>query len=309
MVYSRSKRSVRKKIQEGRNRMTTTKTTKTELAIKLGISRSSLYYKCKKPPSDDLLKNQILEVMKDNPAYGHKRVAIALKKNRKRIRRVMNKYGLRPRLCRRRKVPLKPEDVGREEVIMPNVLNGVCIIRENVVWAGDFTYILFWGKFWFVATIIDVFTREVIGWYIADHHTSSLIIEALRDAVNRTGTTPIYFHSDQGSEYVSGSYSDVLQSYDILPSMSKKSCPWQNGFQESFYNNFKLELENPERFKCIGQLIEAIYQQIDYYNNRRIHTSLNMPPVPYRELQKQKQTASAVLPTQLLILTTANLSN
>lgn len=278
--------------------MKDTKTTKTALAHKLGISRSSLYYKRKKPPSDEKLKERIIQVMNDNPAYGHKRIAIALKINRKCVRRVMNKYGLRPRLCRRRKVPVKPEDIGQEEVKIPNVLKQLCPIRENVVWAGDFTYLWFFGMFWYVATVIDVYTREIIGWHIGNHHTYALIAEAFKDAVNRTKATPLYFHSDQGSEYVSGSYAALLKIHQVIASFSKKSSPWQNGFQESFYNNFKLELGNPERFMDIAHLIEGIHAQIFYYNHKRIHTSILMPPITYKQTQQQtqqqKQTAYAV---------------
>ena len=282
--------------------MQTSKATKTALAKELGVARSSLYYQRKKPPSDQALKTKILEVMQEHPAYGHKRIAIALKMNKKKIGRVMNLYGLHPRLCRRRKVPVKPEDIGREELKIPNVLKQICPIRENVVWAGDFTYLWFLDRFWYVATVIDVYHREIVGWYIANHHTTDLIIEAFEDAVRRTGKTPQYFHSDQGSEYVSGRYGNLLNMHGVLPSFSKKSSPWQNGFQESFYNNFKLELQNPERFADVGELIEAIHQQIHYYNHKRIHTSLKMPPITYREIQGQKKTALAVPHILSLIL-------
>lgn len=282
------------------------KTTKKALAAELGIARSTLYYKPKKPPSDEALKQRILQVMKDNPAYGHKRVAIELAMNRKKVRRVMRKYGLYPRLCRKRKAPHKPDDMGREEVKIPNILKEICPIAENVVGAGDFTYFWFCGRFWYVATVIDVFTREILGWNIGCHHTSDLIIEAFKDAVKRTGKTPQYFHSDQGSEYVSGSYGDLLKAHGVTASFSKKSSPWQNGHQESFYNNFKLELEVERLNEQTGPgiLIEAVCRQIHYYNHKRIHTSLDMPPIAYRDLHRQKQTAYAALqlPSQLALI-------
>ncbi len=77
-------------------------------------------------------------------------------------------------------------------------------------------------------------------------------------------------------------------------SQSRKSSPWQNGFQESFYSQFKLELGDVRRFAHVGELIEAVHQQIAYYNTRRIHSAIKMPPVAYRELQKQKIAAFAV---------------
>ena len=231
--------------------------------------------------------------MRDNKAYGQRRVAIALRMNKKKAQRIMRKFGLRPKV-RRSRHPSKPADIGNKELNRENVSIRLCPIQPHIVWAGDFTYFWFYGRFWYLATVIDVFTREIVGWHIANHHTTALITEAFKDAVQRTEKKPIWFHSDQGSEYVSGGYETVLIGYGVILSYSKKASPWQNGFQESFYSNFKLELENITRFNEIGELIEAIHQQIDYYNQRRIHTALKMPPIVYRQLQQQKSTALAV---------------
>lgn len=266
------------------------KSTKTALAKKLGVARSSLYYKPKKPPADQQLKAKIIIVMADHPAYGHRRIAMALQMNKKAIRRIMRQYGLQPRL-RRGHHPSKPSDRNRPETEVKNILKLLCPLHPNVVWAGDFTYLWWNDRFWYVATVIDVYTREIVGWHIANHHTSALIIEAFLDALERTGTAPTYFHSDQGSEYVSGSYALVLQAYDALPSHSRKSSPWQNGYQESFYANFKLELGQPQRFNQIGALMEAIHQQMHYYNTSRIHTALRMSPLAFKHKYIQKQVA------------------
>lgn len=257
------------------------KTTRTELAKKLCIARSSLYYKPKKPLSDEEDKNKIMAVMQQHPAYGARRVGWALGMNRKKTKRIMRLHGLKPKLRRGFRL-VKLDDLGRPETKVENILKVICPIRPHVVWAGDFTYLWFIDRFWYVATIIDVYTREIVGWHIANHHTTSLIIDAFQDAARRTGTAPTYFHSDQGSEYVSGAYESLLVSYGTTPSHSRKGSPWQNGYQESFYNNFKLELGDVRRFDHIGQLIEAIHQQIRYYNNERIHSAHRMPPVIFR---------------------------
>ena len=272
--------------------MGTLHTTKTALAKKLGIARSSLYYKPKKPPADDQLKAQITAVMAEHPAYGHRRIAIALQLNKKQIRRIMRLHGLKPKL-RRGQRPVKPDDHNRPATQVINILQLLCPLKPNVIWAGDFTYLWFLGQFWYVATVIDVYTREIVGWHIGNHHTTALISEVFLDAVRRTGTAPQWFHSDQGSEYVSGTYMMVLQIYDTIPSHSRKSSPWQNGYQESFYSNFKLELGNPRRFDHSGELMEAVHQQIAYYNTRRIHGTLRMPPLLFKENHIQKQVAHA----------------
>lgn len=274
--------------------METMNTTKTALAKELGIARSSLYYKPKKPLKDNAVKKHIDSVMNEHKAYGHRRVALALGMNKKKINRVMKKFGLKPYI-RRAKRPFKPDDVDKKEQNKENIAIRLCPIRAYVVWAGDFTYFWFGGRFWYLATVIDVFTREIVGWHIANHHTTGLIVEAFKDAAQRTKRTPIWFHSDQGSEYVSGIYELLLIGHGVIPSQSKKASPWQNGFQESFYSNFKLELENITRFNDVGELIEAIHQQIAYYNQRRIHTALKMPPIKFRQCHEQKTAAFAAV--------------
>jgi len=279
-----------------------TKLTKRALAQKLGISRASLYYKPKKPPSDELDKHKILAIMEVHPAYGHRRVAMALGVNHKKTQRLMNKYHLKPRLRRGFRL-VKLDDLGRAETRIENVLKALCPIQPNVVWAGDFTYLWFIDRFWYVATVIDVYSREIVGWHIANHHTTALIIDAFQDAVRRTGAAPSYFHSDQGSEYVSGAYESLLEHHGTILSHSRKSSPWQNGFQESFYSNFKLELGDPKRFQYVGQLIEAVHRQIRYYNNERIHSALKMPPVMFRKRNEPKamlQSIQSFLFTPLL---------
>jgi len=273
--------------------MASLKTTKTAIAKKLGISRQSLYYKPKKPPLDKEDKAKIVAVMEEHPAYGARRVAWALKMNRKKTKRLMVKYSLKPKI-RRGFRPVKPDDLERPATKVENILKIICPIQQNIVWAGDFTYFWFIDRFWYAATVIDVFTREIVGWHIANHHTTRLIIDAFEDATRRMGTAPKYFHSDQGSEYVSDAYETLLVGYGTTPSNSSKGCPWQNGFQESFYSNFKLELGEVKRFDHIGQLIEAIHQQIRYYNNKRIHSAHRMPPVLFREHLKNKTTTMMV---------------
>lgn len=276
--------------------------TKAALAKELGVSRASLYYKPRRPPSDEEEKKKIMAVMEAHPAYGHRRIAIALGMNHKKTQRIMKKYGLKPKL-RRGFRPAKPDDLAKPETRVENILKAICPIAPFVVWAGDFTYIWFMDRFWYVATVIDIFSREIVGWHIANHHTTALIMDAFQDAVRRTKRAPGYFHSDQGSEYVSGAYESLLEHHSTVPSHSRKSSPWQNGHQESFYSNFKLELGDLKRFTHVGELIEAIHQQIRYYNNERIHSALKMPPTVFRQRHEQslQEKIQSFLFTPLLI--------
>ena len=253
--------------------------TKTALARQEGISISSLYYQPKLPQKDWLLKNQIERVLHDNPSYGHKRLAWELKINRKRVRRVMKLYGIKPYRRRGRKFR-KPKDLG---TVYPNLIQNMPFPeKQNIIWVSDFTHISFHGRFVFLATIKDIYDRRVVGWSLLTTHSVQLILTALIDAVEKHGR-PEILHSDQGSEYKSRVYGSFAGNLGIRLSMSHKGSPWENGYQESFYGQFKVDLGDPNRYKSLGELAVAIYQEIRYYNTRRIHTKLKMPPQAYAE--------------------------
>lgn len=264
------------------------KVSKKKLAQKLGVSRSSLYYKSKKKEADEVLKKDVLSLLQSNPCYGHRRVARALNLNKKRISRLMKKYGIKP-FIRRGKKPWKPDDLQQQPVSYTNTGYKLCPLYPNVLWAGDFTYIKFKDQFIYLATVIDVRTREIIGTAASFHHSQNLVRAALTDAVKNRRCYPKYFHSDQGSEYKSESHADHLIKQGVTVSMSRKGSPWQNGFQESFYSQFKLELGRVNRFNSVGELMEAIYQRIHYYNNTRIHTKLNMSPRQFFKLLQDRK--------------------
>jgi len=252
------------------------------LAEKLGVSRSLLYYQPKLPARDEEVKTQIEAVLTENPEYGHKRIAIALKLNKKRILRVMKKFGIKPRR-RHVKTPKKPDDLKQLKSDLPNISKLFCPIRAGLVWASDFTYLYFQGRFFYLATLLDVWTREIVGYHLSRFHTSELILMALDDALSRH-PAPVWVHSDQGREYRSASYQQRCRQADIQMSMSDKGSPWQNPYQESFYDKFKVTLGFLDRFTSLGELVAGIHEAVYYYNNRRIHSALKMSPVQYKEV-------------------------
>lgn len=227
----------------------------------------------------------------EHPAYGYRRIALHLKINKKRAQRVMALYGLRPAYTQKR------PKYGRKTSVsgVPNRTQGISPIQPNVIWAGDFTELSYGGRKLFLATVIDRYTREVIAWQLGLHHTTRLILDVLEEAQRKRGATPHIFHSDQGSEYTAHACIEWLTRHHILPSHSPKAKPWKNGHQESFYNRFKLEFGKPSRHKTIELLIEAIGRYIHYYNTRRIHSALKMPPRAYflQEMQRIEGTRSA----------------
>lgn len=258
-----------------------TKQTKTQLAQKLGVSRGMLYYQHKQPVIDESLKMEIEKVLAHHPAYGHRRIALELSLNKKRVLRVMRKFHLMPRK-RRGKGFVKPDDFGKPETKYQNLIENFCPIKPNAVWVGDFTHIRFHDSWVYLATIMDIYTREIIGWHLSTNHQKDLVIEAFLDAVGKRKTVPVYFHSDQGSEYESEDYLNLIEDNGVIVSMSRKSHPWENGYQESFYSGFKLDLGPTNHYRELGELYEKIAQTLHYYNNLRIHTKLKTSPVKFR---------------------------
>ena len=127
-----------------------------------------------------------------------------------------------------------------------------------------------------------MYSRVVVGVSIKTNHGSLLTAEALLNALN-INDIPVILHSDQGSEYKSKLFRSILGEYKILQSMSKKGSPWQNGYQESFFANWKIDIGDVNRFSSLGELTAEIYRSIYYYNNLRIHTKLKMSPIKFKE--------------------------
>lgn len=253
---------------------------KKELARRLGVSRGMLYYRHKLPARDDELRQRVEDVMICHHAYGHRRVADELGINRKCALRIMRKYNLKP--ARRCKTPHKADDAGRAPSCYPDITSSLSPIAPDVLWVGDFTFISFHGEFVYLATILDRFTAEVLGFSIMTSHSAELVLDAIKSAL-RSGRHPEWFHSDQGSEYNSDAFISKLRASGIEISMAPKASPWRNGAQESFFGRFKVEFGDPNRFTSLPELIEEIYIRISYYNHQRIHTRHRMPPTVFRK--------------------------
>lgn len=174
----------------------------------------------------------------------------------------------------------KRRDERRAPAPYVNEIKNQCPLAPNYAWVGDFTYLPFKGKFLYLATFMDLYTREIVGYHISRRHDKNLVMQAFLDGVTTRGfTKPKYLHTDQGAEYTSGDYSKLAESLGVQISMSKKASPWENGYQESFYNNFKTDLGLEfDRFTDEGHFLEEIHHTLYKYNHKRLHTSLNMPP-------------------------------
>lgn len=154
----------------------------------------------------------------------------------------------------------------------------------HMIWVCDVSFFKFQGEMWYLASIEDLATRQILASQVGKHHNADLILAIIKQAIQLTGGVPVYFHTDQGTEFMAKVVTDYLELQGVRVSVSAKASPWQNGYKESFFGHFKDEFGEINRFETVGQLIEEIYSQIHYYNYERIHRSLKMPPVQFAVL-------------------------
>ncbi len=174
---------------------------------------------------------------------------MALGVNKKRAARVMRLFGLKAYRRRGRKF----RKSGIAKTFYPNLLKTNYPKYPNDIWVADFTYIPYKEKFIYLATVMDLFTRQIVGWSVMMNHSVSLVLQSLFGALSRH-ERPAIFHSDNGREYGSKIFTGALGELGIQISRSAKSSPWENGYQESFYSQFKVDLGDPSRFKTLGEL-------------------------------------------------------
>lgn len=237
-----------------------------------------MYYHHKQPEKDWVLKCRIEEVLEQHKDYGYRRVAQALHLNKKPVQRVMRLFGIKAYRRKGRKLYRKAK---KTVIQYANILRRMYPSYPGHVWVSDFTYIRFQGQFVYLSTVMDLFTREIVGWAVMTHHRTPLVLQAVFSALLHR-SRPAIFHSDNGSEYDSQVMVDALTAVGVQISRITPGCPWENGYQEGFYARFKTSLGDPSRFNSLGELVHAIYQELHRYNRSRIHSALAMSPLQFR---------------------------
>lgn len=212
----------------------------------------------------------------------------------------MRKYALGPKLP---KTPFHPPGSGSRPAPHNLILElGLTAKDPGHLWACDFTYIWCMGRWYYLATVIDLFTRELVGWNISRHHDTALVLGALYDALSQFDA-PMYLHFDRGSEYLSQAHLDVCESLNIIVSASHKGSPWENGYQERWNGTFKQEFRLLGIATSEGELYEKVATTMHYYNYDRIHTKLKTSPVKFRlahESLQAMQSGSAELSDKVM---------
>lgn len=237
------------------------------------------------------MRDLIEEVQAEFPFYGYRRLHEWLERkrgitiNEKRILRIMRKYGLRALIWRGFKV--KTTDSEHDYGYAPNRLPGMSLTCINQVWVADITYIRIQTGFVYLAAILDLFSRRVVGWAISLRIDAALCLKALDDAIEKRQPTPgLIHHSDRGVQYACDAYKDRLAEHGIVPSMSAQGYCYDNAFMESFFKTLKAEEVYLTEYETIGDVIKAVPRFIEaVYNDKRIHSSLGyFSPGEFEEL-------------------------
>jgi putative transposase len=273
-----------------------------ERMVKLArVSRASFYRfdENAKPGSDFEmdLRDAIQRVALQWPCYGRRRITRELQRqgwtvNAKRVYRLMREDNL---LCIRKRKFVVTTDSNHKRRIYPNLAREMVLTDVDQLWISDITYIRLKEEFVFLAVILDAHSRRVIGWALNRTIEDDLTISALRMALARRQVGPgLVHHSDRGSQYASGDYTDLLKKNGIEISMSRKGNPWDNAACESFMKTLKYEEVHRNEYRDLAEARASIGQFLEkIYNEKRLHSALDYrPPVEFeRDLAAQKQAA------------------
>ena len=262
----------------------------------LKVTRSGYYAWCERQGSRRAKENQIVsEQMVDifeasRGTYGSPRIHAALlargiKIGLNRVARLMTQLGLRARVKRKFKATTDSE---HPFPIADNVLNREFkTVEPDRVWVADMTYIWTREGWLYLAVIIDLFSRRVVGWSMADHMRTELVLTALKAALGQRNASPegLMFHSDRGSQYASADYQRALQAADIQCSMSRRANCWDNAVAESCFGTLKTELVHSRSFSDLAEAKTVIAEWIEvFYNRQRIHSTIDfLSPVQFED--------------------------
>jgi putative transposase len=254
----------------------------------LGVSRSGYYDWLRRPPSDRALRDAWLtERIKSIHAanrgvYGARRIhaelrlAQGIRVGRKRVERLMRQAAISGLVAKKR---------GRTTIRVPGVRVADDLVARNftpaapnVLWVADITYLRTWEGWLYLTAIQDAYSRRIVGWSMADHMRSELVVEALQMALaRRRPARGLIHHSDQGSQFVSLAFGQQARDAGIAVSMGSRGDAYDNAVAESFFSTLKRELVHRHRFATRDEARAAIFEFIEvFYNRQRRHSTIGM---------------------------------
>jgi len=267
----------------------------------LGVSRSGYYAWLGRGESGRSKRNRGLlslihqVYLKSRRVYGSPRVTDELRDrglvcNYKRVARLMRQAGLRPKTVKKFRATT---DSQHNLPVAPNLLGrNFTVAGANRVWLADITYIPTTEGWLYLAGVLDLYTRRVVGHAMSHRINSELTLGALRQALARYRPGPgLIHHSDQGKQYAAGDYRKLLRAHQAIASMSRKGDPWDNAPMESFWGTLKRELVHHERFETRAEAKAKIFEYIEvFYNGQRRHSALgSVSPVEYETAGSRPQ--------------------
>lgn len=271
----------------------------------LGVSRSGFYASKKRAPSARASSDKVLVVeiaathAKSQERYGSPRVHRALRKKgirvgKKRVARLMQEKGIIGRQKRRFR---RTTDSNHTSPIAPNVVaRDFEPAAPNLVWAGDVTYVATSEGWAYLAVLLDLFSRRVVGWAMSATNDTELALKALDCAVRSRHFVPagLVHHTDRGSPYASDDYRRALTSHAMIASMSRTGDCWDNAVAESFFATLRAELVDDERYPTLRAAEASIGDYIDrFYNVERLHSHLDyVSPIEF-ELKEHVSAVAA----------------
>lgn len=252
----------------------------------LDVSRGGYYRWLKSLCSNNREKLEIELLMlirekyrKSKGRYGVLRITQAIRRggvivNKKKVARIMRKYNIKARTRRKFKVTTKH---GKSDNYSENLLNQNFKAKKiNQIWTSDITYLWTQEGWLYLAVVLDVFTRKIVGWQLQQRATTDLVVKALLNAIrNQNPSKGLIFHSDRGSQYCSKALRKILNNYQLKQSMSRNGNCYDNAITETFFHTLKVELVYLEDFFTREEARSKIFQYIEvFYNRERLHSSL-----------------------------------
>jgi putative transposase len=265
------------------------------------IAPSTYYYQPKRSPEqeayEEKLKARIEGIVKEFAGYGYRRVTKQLQRegypdNHKKIERLMKEMQLQCKQPRAYRITTNSNHQFRR---YPNLINGIIPVAINQVWVADITYIHLARSYVYLAAILDLFSRKVIGYALSLSLDASCAIEALQMALEHRRPAPgCIHHSDQGVQYACGDYVALLKEQGIISSMSAKGNPYHNANAESFFKTFKYEEVYLNDYQTIDDVVERVpYFLEEVYNAKRLHSSIGyLSPNEFEERCTNKNGSS-----------------
>ena len=266
----------------------------------VGVSKSGYYAWKSRPPSkrdreDAALTEKIREVHeRSRETYGYPRVhpelrALGVRCGRRRVARLMRKAGIRGCMRRRKRRTTHRDPLATPA---PDLVNrNFCATAPDRLWTADITYVKTNEGFLHLAFVLDVYSRRIVGWSMADHLRTELVVDALEMAVwRRKPKAGLVHHSDRGTQYTALSFGKRLEEAGIVPSMGRAGSALDNAISESFISTLKCELVHRRRFPTREAARSALFEYLEgFYNRRRLHSSLGyVSPESYEELRTKE---------------------